>query len=125
MKVKIILIAILVNGAALAVSASPIKPMSVVKVAGFDAFHAHRQADGVALAWQNSSAGVVNYIIQHSWDGNTFNTIDQVTPDMKGWENYNDGAALPGFNYYRIGAQQADGTIEWSDVEVVRIVQRK
>jgi hypothetical protein len=108
------------------VSGAPVPASKVSKVFnGFDAFHAHRQQAGISLAWTHTSATVTGFIIQHSWDGTTFNTIDQVAPDTKGWNNYHDDGALPGFNYYRIGAILSDGTIDYSDVECVRIVKRK
>ena len=109
------------------VSASPVPAAKVSKVVvnGFDAFHAHRQQAGVELAWTHTSGAVTGFIIQHSWDGVTFNTIDQVSPEATGWNNYKDNGALPGYNYYRIGAILSDGTIDYSDVDVVRLVRRK
>ena len=109
------------------VSGAPVPASKVSKVYfnGYDDFHAHRQATGVALAWTHTSATVTGFIIQHSWDGTNFTTIDQVAPDAKGWNNYHDAGALPGFNYYRLGAVLSDGTIDYSDIECVRIVKRK
>jgi hypothetical protein len=92
---------------------------------GFDAFHAHRQQAGIALAWTHVSGNVTGYVIQHSYDGVSFNTIDQVAPDASGRNNYKDNGAFPGFNYYRIGALLSDGSTDWSDVKEVRIVRRK
>jgi hypothetical protein len=107
------------------VTATPLPVTNVTKVVnGFEGFHAHRQQTGVALAWRHSSS-VSNFSIQHSYDGVTFHTINQVPPDMAGWNNYKDDAALPGFNYYRIVAVLADGTTEYSDAACVRIVRRK
>lgn len=108
------------------VSASPLPVSNVARVFnGFDAFHAHRQQTGVALAWTHTSTTVTGFTIQHSYDGVNFNTIDQVPSESGGWNNYKDDAALPGFNYYRIGAVLSDGTIDYSDTECVRIVRRK
>jgi hypothetical protein len=108
------------------VTASPVPGSKVSKVFnGFDAFHAHRQQTGVALAWRHTSSTVTAFVIQHSYDGVSFNTIDEVTPELTGWNNYKDDAALPGYNYYRIGAVLTDGSIDYSDVECVRLVRRK
>lgn len=100
-------------------------PVSLLRNAGiFDAFHVHRQQNAAALFW--SATGSINsFTIQHSYDGIYFTTIDNVTPEASGWNRYHDEAALPGFNYYRIVANMADGTTEYSDVEVLRIVSRK
>ena len=108
------------------VSASPLPVSNVAKTFnGFDAFHAHRQQTGVALAWRHSSSTVTNFIIQHSYDGVTFNTIDQVAPVLSGWNNFKDDGAFPGYNYYRIGAVLSDGSTDYSDINCIRIVRRK
>jgi hypothetical protein len=125
MKALILLCGLFVNSSA-EVSASPLPVSNVAKAFnGFDAFHAHRQHNSVAMAWTHTSSTVTNFIIQHSYDGISFNTIDQVPCESGGWNNYKDDAALPGFNYYRIGAVLSDGTIDYSDTECVRIVRRK
>jgi hypothetical protein len=100
------------------------KPV-IRKVVDFDDFHAHRKQDGVALSWTNSSTGITNFIIQHSFDGFNFSIIGQVSPELFGWNKYEHDTALPGHNYYRIAAVLTNGTIEYSSVEVVRIVRRK
>jgi len=128
MRTKTLLFAIMLCGICFASNGMPGKntPAPVfVKYNGFGAFHAHRQQDGIALAWTYSSGSATGFIIQHSFDGVNFVTIDEVAPDFKGWDNYNDNAALPGFNYYKIGARLSDGSIDYSDVEMVRIVKRK
>jgi hypothetical protein len=129
MKATALLLVLIVSGLSFSVNADPgmtgKKTVISKKPAGFDAFHAHRKQTGVALAWISSSADVTSFVIQHSFDGFSFNTIDQVAPESSGWTNYEDNAALPGYNYYRIGAVLSDGSIEYSDVEVVRIVRRK
>jgi hypothetical protein len=125
MKALILLAGLFINSSS-EVSASPV-PVSIVAKAfnGFDAFHAHRQHNSVALAWSHTSSTVTNFIIQHSYDGVTFNTIDQVPPELSGWNNFKDDGALPGYNYYRIGAVLSDGSIDYSDTNCVRIVRRK
>ena len=129
MKATILLLVVLVSGLTVSAKTNPVIDegcaVTAKKTSGFGAFHAHRKQNGVALAWTNSSAGVVNYVIQHSFDGYSFNPIGQVTPESTGWNNHEDHAALPGFNYYRIGAVLSDGSIEYSEVKMVRIVRRK
>lgn len=94
------------------------------KVTEFDSFHAHRKHNDVALSWTHSTQDITHFIIQHSFDGFSFTTIAQVSPEP-GWNKYEHTAALPGYNYYRIGASLSNGSIEYSGVEVVRIVRRK
>jgi hypothetical protein len=127
MKTNLVAVAILVSGISLTLNAAPLSsviPGPSIKVSGFGAFHAHRQHNAVALAWNNSSSNVMGYAIQHSFDGFNFVTIDQVSPETGGWNNYCDQNALPGFNHYRIVAQLTSGE-EYSEVKVVRIVRRK
>jgi hypothetical protein len=106
------------------VSVSPLPCISVNNTV-FDAFHAHRQHNSAALAWTTIEAGISSFVIQHSFDGVSFATVDQVSPEASGWNNYLHEGALPGYNYYRIGAILSNGTTEYSAVEVVRIVRRK
>lgn len=99
---------------------------SFTKFSGvFGSFNAHRQQNGVALAWTTVSADAVDFTIQHSYDGVHFSDIDHVTPEASGWNRYKDDGALPGYNYYRIVATLGNGSTEYSDVEVVRIVRHK
>jgi|GEM_PF-6599277 len=129
MKAIIILLSISISTLSIPVNANPEnKEYSLViqqKTTDFDAFHAHRKQDGVALAWTNSTAGVTSFVIHHSFDGYSFNAIAQVSPDPSGRNNYQDNVALPGHNYYRIGAVKTDGSIEYSETKSVRIVRRK
>jgi hypothetical protein len=90
----------------------------------FDAFHVHRQQNSSALFW-SAAGNIASFAIQHSYDGVYFSTIDQLAPENAGWNRYRHDAALPGYNYYRIAANMADGTVEYSDVKVLRIVSRK
>lgn len=89
------------------------------------AFHAHRQQTGIALSWNTVSADAVNFVIQHSYDGIHFVNIGEVAPELSGWNHFKDNAALPGYNHYRIAVVLGDGSIEYSAIEVVRIVRHK
>jgi hypothetical protein len=90
----------------------------------FESFNLHRQGTGTAMSWK-ATGNITSFTIQQSYDGVYFYTIDQVAPEASGWNRYRHEAALPGYNYYRIAANMADGTVEYSGVEVVRIVSRK
>jgi hypothetical protein len=91
----------------------------------FGAFHAHRQQNGVALSWNTVSPDAVHFIVQHSFDGVRFNDIGDIPAETSGWNKFKDDAALPGYNHYRIIAVKVDGSTEYSDVEVVRVVRHK
>ena len=128
MKTKALLIIALVFSLP-ALSNSPISatpsPYISVKDIVFDSFNAHRQHNSVVLTWSTIETGISSFIIQYSFDGVTFSTIDQVSPDGSNRNQYLHEGAFPGYNYYRIGAIMSNGTTEYSDVEAVRIVRRK
>jgi len=107
-----------------AVSASPL-PHVYNKNTVFDTFNAHRQHNSVALVWTTAGSGISTFVIQHSFDGVSFTTVDQVSPEADGRNGYLHDGAFPGYNYYRIGAILSDGSTEYSDIEVVRIVRRR
>ena len=89
----------------------------------FGAFHAHRQQNGIALQWNVTVNDVTDFAIERSYDGSFFETIDHCAPVAGAWNKYNDNAVFPGYTYYRIKAIRADGSMEYSDIEVVRIVK--
>lgn len=94
------------------------------KVTGcFDYFRAHRQGTGVAMTWASSTADVVQYTIERSEDGEFFNPIGGMTSNGTGTHKYKDDNVYPGVISYRIAALKSDGSIEYSPVEIVRIVR--
>ena len=91
----------------------------------FSHFNAHRagKAD-VELTWSVSSADVVQFSIERSYDGDFFENISSPNFNGSASYKYKDAAVYPGYIYYRITAIKADGSTECSSVESVRIVQR-
>ena len=89
----------------------------------FGAFHAHRQLSGVGLSWKVTTADAEEFIIERSYDGTLFETIDHVPPTTAAWNKYQDNTAQPGYSYYRIKAVLADGSVDYSATVVVRIVR--
>ena len=91
----------------------------------FSRFNVHRERNGVALQFSVINADKVSvFLIERSWDGNYFNTIDEVYGG-EGLNRYHDSEVYPGFLYYRIIAIMHDGSEVISPVDVVRIVSRK
>jgi len=103
------------------------KPVSFIPTKAFSvfgAFHAHRQQNGVALAWNITTGNVTEFVIERSYDGSSFEIIDRISPALGAWNRYKDEAAGAGYIHYRIKAIQSDGFSEYSAIEVVRIVKR-
>jgi len=101
-------------------------PTTVVKTTTvFGTFHVHRQGDFASLNWNGNTEGVSAFAIERSYDGEYFDMIDAVTPDPSKWNRYTDATVEPGTIYYRVAAWMEDGTVEYSTIEVVRIVKHK
>jgi hypothetical protein len=88
----------------------------------FDYFRVHRQGSGIALSW--SAPDAVSYQVERSYDGAFFDLVASVDAGGATALKFKDESVFPGTIYYRIGAVKADGTVEYSDVESVRIVKK-
>lgn len=90
----------------------------------FAFFRAHRQGRDIMLKWGIIDLSQVSgFIVEHSYDGEFFNSIAIVNADgISAVYSYRDEAVLPGYNYYRIAAVMIGGGGVYSPVEVVRIV---
>jgi hypothetical protein len=88
----------------------------------FSTFQAHRKQNGVALAW-TVNAAVEEFVIERSYDGSYFETLDHVPPATGARNRYDDNTVLPGYIYYRAKAVLADGTVDYSATVMVRIVR--
>lgn len=92
----------------------------------FGMFHAHRQARGIALLWSVSDpANVLDFEIEKSYDGEFFDPLDSAPCNNQSLMRYQDNNVFPGYIHYRIKAILVNGMIEYSDVQTVRIVQRR
>lgn len=129
----IIPIALLILGTTVA-TATPLernlyKPLSAqfspapASAGVFSSFQAHRKQNGVALAWTVSTPGVDEFVIERSYDGSFFETLDHVPPAPGARNKYEDRTVLPGYIYYRAKAVLADGTVDYSETVMVRIVR--
>jgi len=89
----------------------------------FGKINVHRKQAGVSLNWTTTENNDISaFLIERSWDGNYFETIDQVEVN-NGMNRYQDNDVFPGHLYYRIVAVMNDGTEIASAVEMVRIVK--
>lgn len=133
MKATIIPFALLILGTLVA-TATPLKhdkneyqPAHVSSVSTssgvFSTFQAHRKQNGAALAWTVNTPGIDEFVIERSYDGSFFETIDHVPPATSARNRYDDNSVLPGYIYYRAKAVLADGTVDYSETVMVRIVR--
>lgn len=92
----------------------------------FTFFNAHRQGfRGIGMMWRiSSSDNVVSFQVLRSYDGEFFNSVADVPCNTDTRFNWKEDNVFPGYLYYRIAANLADGSTVYSDVEVVRIVQK-
>lgn len=91
----------------------------------FNSFRAHRQGKaGVSLSWTVSGSDITQFVVERSYDGEFFENVNIVNFDNSRNYKYHDTGVYSGMIYYRISAVKADGSTEYSPVEIVRIVQR-
>jgi hypothetical protein len=98
---------------------------TTASVSSFKSFRIHRQGSGVALSWEPTSANARQFLIERSYDGEFFETVNAVGCDGLTIHRFIDGNVFPGYVHYRITAVYEDGTTEASPVQMIRIVQRK
>lgn len=92
----------------------------------FGAVNGHRQQNGVALSWQIvPGAAVTGFIIERSYDGVSFELVGAANTVASGWNRFKDSSVYPGYIHYKIGAIMQDGSIVYSEIEIVRIVSKK
>lgn len=89
----------------------------------FSFFRIHRQAKNVVLNWGiDNPTGVTGFIIERSYDGDFFEEIGQEACNNSVKFSYKDLSVYPGYIYYRVGCITTDGRMQYSPVEVIRIV---
>jgi hypothetical protein len=84
------------------------------------------QGDDVRTFWTvNAESNIKHYIVQHSKDGSSFNTIGTVKAinNSSGISNYQfiHANASVGKNYYRLVVADKDGTTKLSPVRLVTV----
>lgn len=92
----------------------------------FGMFHAHRQGKGIALLWTITDPSQVSgFEIEKSYDGEFFDPAGSAACNNQSMMRYLDGQVFPGYVSYQIKAFLIDGSVQYSDVQTVRIVSRK
>lgn len=91
-------------------------------------FNASALAEAVVLNWSTTSEeNFLKFVIQHSSDGITFESIGEVAGqgfniyDIESKYSFRDEAPLLGLNYYRLKALDLDDNFEYFEVRAVRI----
>jgi len=102
-----------------------VKVISSKQTSEFGFFRAHRQGkNGAALAWGITSlTGVSGFAVERSYDGEFFETINQIPCNGELKHTCKDQNVFPGYIYYRIACVMDDASVLYSQVEIVRIVQ--
>ena len=125
MKTKVtVLLAIVIALNTTASTAPKIQPSSkVFSVSSFGNINVHRQHNSAALSWIFDSNDASGFVIQRSYDGTYFTTIDTKAPGSGHWNKYLDTTVEPGTIYYKLIAVMNDGSKQESPVVSVRIVR--
>jgi hypothetical protein len=91
----------------------------------FSFFRIHRQGKGnVVLAWGVTSLnGVSGFSVERSYDGDFYDAINQVPCNGALKHDWKDENVFPGTINYRIACIMDDGSVHYSAVEQIRIVQ--
>lgn len=91
-----------------------------------DAFRAHRQGKNVVLSWNVAGAGISKFAVERSYDGDYFENIETIENIGASTYKFKDELVPPGYLYYRIRCMDdQENELSKSNVEVIRIVQRK
>jgi hypothetical protein len=85
----------------------------------------HKSKKNVVLNWGiTSPAGVSNFRIERSYDGEFYDVINEPAVSSATRFTWKDEGVFPGMIYYRIGCVMNDGSCHYSAVETIRVVQR-
>lgn len=85
----------------------------------------HQSKKNVVLNWGlDTPAGVVDFNVERSYDGDFYDIINQVGCNNSVKFSWKDEGVYPGIIYYRIACNMNDGTTHYSDIETIRVVQR-
>ena len=91
----------------------------------FSYFRLHRQGKGnIVLNWGVTSLdGVSGFSVERSYDGEFFDAINQIPCNGELKHSCKDQNVFPGLISYRIACVMNDGSVHYSPVEQIRIVQ--
>jgi hypothetical protein len=92
----------------------------------FTYFRIHPQSKkNVVLSWGiDTPAGVSNFTVERSYDGEFYDPINQVASNNSVRFSWKDEGVFPGLIYYRIVCNMNDGSTHYSAIETIRVVQR-
>jgi hypothetical protein len=102
-----------------------VKVISATQTSEFGFFRIHRQGKGnVVLAWGVTSlTGVSGFSVERSYDGDFYDAINQIPCNGALKHDCKDENVFPGTINYRIACIMDDGSVHYSPVEQIRIVQ--
>lgn len=107
------------------VSDKPVSVSAATAQQTFGYFRIHRQAKNVVLNWSvTSPVGVTGFVVERSYDGENFDPIIELPCNGETKFSWKDLSVFPGYIYYRIGCISPNVRVTYSEVEVIRIVQR-
>jgi len=92
----------------------------------FTYFRIHHQSKkNVVLNWGiTTPAGVANFRVERSYDGDFYDVINEPVCNSATKFSWKDEGIYPGVIYYRIGCVMTDGSVHYSAIETIRVVQR-
>ena len=92
----------------------------------FRYFRIHPQTKkNVVLSWGiDTPAGVVDFNVERSYDGEFYDVIKQVGCNNSVRFSWKDEGVFPGLIYYRVACNMNDGSTHYSAIETIRVVQR-
>jgi len=92
----------------------------------FSYFRLHPQTKkNVVLSWGiTTPAGVSSFKVERSYDGDFYDVISEPACNNSTRFSWKDEGVYPGVIYYRIGCVMSDGSVHYSDIETIRVVQR-
>ena len=90
----------------------------------FSHLNVHRQGKGVTTAWAVSSADVVEFVVERSYDDYYYEPVGSVSFNGASRYKFTDNDPYPGTTIYRVTAVMADGSTETSAVQTVKIMKR-
>jgi hypothetical protein len=107
---------------------SPVNPVKLQVAAdqAFAFFRVHRMADDASLNWGiTNPIQAASFVIERSYDGVEFETIDVVAANGSASYRYRDNTVFPGVSYFRITCVNTDNSEVQSAIVDLRIVKRK
>lgn len=88
-------------------------------------FTATKKNTSAVLVWTvTAERGVRSYALERSFDGRSFETLFSTHANGNVQYQHTDLQPKEGFNYYRVRIENADGSIEYSEVKLVNFLTK-